>query len=287
MNKRIKNVIFFSISFILVVCAMVAGYYEANAIAEGITQEADERIKQSAQAEQTGLTEGASAEAVTADGGESDENGKITVAPKFTELICSLDEASGEIDDIVIHITDCIGMQTIFIYLEPECGYTMSSGLYRDLASGNVILPQTVRLSKLPEYYGENSREKAMGALKRIVSELLGYEVDYYTVLAEPEFYSLFLVKKGNVQDKLALNCSKKQVNGKSPGQDTCRDFVEAMFSASLSDFEMEKRMVYVNAWDEIDSGSVIYGIVKVKEKNEGISAEIDSGLQMLLEQGQ
>ena len=167
------------------VLAGVGAYKGAHLLADEITTDAEK------QAEKAGLFK--------PEGVESDMTAKILNGEKTAEklrpvsLIYSVNYENGKIEKIAVEIFDTVSMKASFVYFDPEITYTMTGTLYRSLANGNVLVPQTVTLSELYSYYGNAS---SFEAGRKIMSELLGLEIDHYSAFSKENIPEDFLVER-------------------------------------------------------------------------------------------
>ena len=177
MSKGKKKLIFTTIAVFLCMAAAFGGYKGARYIADRIT------VKAEINAEKAGLFR-PSVKTTNPDlteAGDPEESGdkalKLLSKGRILSLVYVTDYENGKIDRLALEVFDTINMSAAVIYLDPEISYTMTASLYRKLANGNVLLPQTVKLSELYGYYGV---ENAYEAGTDILSELIGLEIDHY-----------------------------------------------------------------------------------------------------------
>lgn len=175
MSRKRKNGIWLTVAAISVsLLAGLGAYKGARLLADGMTTEAEKNAEKAGLFKPEGLEEGISS--------------KIVSGEKTVNKICPLtlvyvtDYESGKIENLAVQVFDTVGMKVSFITLDPEIMYTMTGTLYRALANGNVLVPQTVKMRELYGYYGNPA---AYEAGRKIVSELLGTDIDHYTALSK------------------------------------------------------------------------------------------------------
>ncbi len=196
MKKKNKLLIFMACT-LSVALAVVAGYTISENIAAGIVSEAernaflfDAGMLWNGTDNKQERTDGADG-AIT-DGDNADEKGNpdsSAVEPAPLNIIYAYNPSSGKVEHMVLEVLNCSGLLAGYIYIDPAVAYTMSSELYRRLANQNALLPQSVTFSKLYSYY---DGEKAYDAGRRILTEMLGIEIGYYTALNIGDFMSVF-----------------------------------------------------------------------------------------------
>ena len=161
MSKKRKHTPWLVIAAISIsILAGLGAYKGARLLADEITTDAEK------QAEKAGLFK---PEGIEDDMSKKLVNGEGTVEKlRPMNLIYSVNYETGKIEKLAVQIFDTVSMKVSFVYFDPEITYTMTGTLYRSLANGNVLVPQTVRLSELYSYYGNAS---AFDAGRRIISE--------------------------------------------------------------------------------------------------------------------
>jgi hypothetical protein len=185
--------------------AAVGGYRGARYLADRITAEAE------ANAERAGLFKPMGVESELS---EKLVNGEKTVnSLRPMSLIYVMDYETGKINDLAVEMFDTVSMRVKFIYFDTDISYTMTGTLYRSLANGNVLVPQTVMLSELYSYYGNDS---AFDAGRLVVSELLGRDIEYYMSFStgdEPEDFKIRRVTALGVKELYEKYGDKKNAD--------------------------------------------------------------------------
>lgn len=163
--------IFASISICLLVG--LAAYKGARLLASEITSEAEQNAEKAGLFKPQGVEEDLTERLINGTGDS------LTSNLRPLTLLYVIDYESGRISELVLEIFDTVSMKVAFIYLDPDISYTMTGSLYRALANGNVLVPQTVIFRELYSYYGTGA---AFDAGKKIAGEMLGTPIDHYAV---------------------------------------------------------------------------------------------------------
>lgn len=290
-NKNNKNLISFMIlclCILLVVMAAVGGYAYSRKLAGDITSEAEKDAFDPAAGMETptsdvaaGIEASASGELWHPDNNQNDgaalEDSSSEPAYDTTvkltplNLIFGTNPGTGRIEHMVIECLDSLNFAITYIYIEPEISYTMSSTLYRKLANKNALLPQSVTFTELYNYY---KNDKAYEAGRSILSEMLGYEIDYYTALPLGDFMSVFRIVN-ETDGKLAKPiATKEQVFSKSEAGDTSADYIKLKLKNAVTSWPEELRMKYVPIYDSVEASAVKSRFAPVKRSNE--TTELD-----------
>jgi len=153
------------------ILAALAGYKGAGYLASRITAEAEQNAEKAGLFKPQGVEEDLTEKIINGSG--STTMSKL----RPTTLMYVVDYETGKIEHLALEIFDTVSMEASFIYIDPDVSYTMTGSLYRALANGNVLVPQTVKFSELYGYYGTPA---AFDAGKKIAGEMLGTPIDYY-----------------------------------------------------------------------------------------------------------
>lgn len=194
MGKGKKKLLLFLAGASICLLAAVFCYKGARLLADEITVEAEKNAEKAGLFKPKGIEEEVSARLVS---GEKTIN-KI----RPLTLIYIMDYETGKVEQLSVMVFDTVDMTASFIYFDPEISYTMTGTLYRSLANGNVLVPQTVRMSGLYGYYGNLA---AFEAGRKIMSELMGMEVDYYISLSKEDAHYSIMEGKADIKDLEAL----------------------------------------------------------------------------------
>jgi len=184
-----KGTIFVIVSVFLCIAAAIGGYKGSRYIADRITVKAEEN------AERAGLFKPSASAIENGSNTVDDLDEKISPIKnnRPSSVIFVTDFETGKIEKLALEIIDTINMSAKYIYFDTDISYTITPALYRKLANGNVLLPQTVKLKELYGYYGADT---AFEAGRKIVGELVGKEIDYYISLSKEYAPEDFMIER-------------------------------------------------------------------------------------------
>lgn len=168
-KKSHIRLIFAAVSFCIL--AALAGYKGARYLASRITSEAEQNAEKAGLFKPQGVEEDLTEKIINGTGSTSLSKLRPSI------LMYVVDYETGKIEYLALEVFDTVSMEASFIYIDPDVSYTMTGSLYRALANGNVLVPQTVKFSELYGYYGTPA---AFDAGKKIAGEMLGTPIDYY-----------------------------------------------------------------------------------------------------------
>ena len=171
------------------VCLLVglASYKGARLLASQITSEAEQNAEKAGLFKPKGVEEDLTEKLING----SPKSLASNLRP--LTLIYMIDYESGRISELVLEIFDTVSMKAVFVYLDPDITYTMTGSLYRALANGNVLVPQTVIFRELYSYYGTTA---AFDAGKKIAGEMLGTPIDNYAVFTDEDGADEFKIRR-------------------------------------------------------------------------------------------
>ena len=186
MSGKAKNSILLATAIVVLsTLAAVFGYKGARVLADSITEKAE------ANAEKAGLFKPA--------GIENELSQKLVKGEKTLDsmrpmtLIYVMDYETGKIEDLAALLFDTVSMRASLIYFDADISYTMTGTLYRSLANANVLVPQTVKLSELYSYYGNDA---AFDVGRVVMSELLGRDIEYFRSFSADSIPEDFTIRR-------------------------------------------------------------------------------------------
>ena len=199
--------------------AGLGAYKGSRLLADEITTDAEK------QAEKAGLFKPADVESKVSSKLVNEEKTVNKLRPK--SLIYVVNFETGKVEKLAVQVFDTVSMAVTFVYFDMDITYTMTGTLYRALANGNVLVPQTVTISELYSYYGN---ESAFEAGRKILSEMLGTDIEYYIALSKENAPDDFVLERVTA---LGL----KELYGKSKGRDTNLESEEEEVFENLSSY--------------------------------------------------
>ena len=259
MSQKKKTVLVVTVSLILCFAAAVGGYKGARYIADSITVKAEEN------AEKAGLFKPKEIEEITLPDEKSlierdSENRVVLKKTRPLSLITVTDYETGKIEKIAVEIFDTVKMKADFIYFDPDISYTMTASLFRKLANGNVLLPQTVTLRELYSYYGADT---AYAAAKKIVGELMDMEIDRYISYSIENAPEDFMIEKMTALGMKELFDERE---------------------ARLTDAEKQEEEAVAMYCDSLRDADIYITSAPVIKRNESCFADISALYQIILD---
>ena len=252
---RGKTLLFVLLGLVLCTLAAIGGYKGSRYIADSITVKAEEN------AEKAGLFKVETTEDLPLLSEDENENPELKSEP--VTLIYVADYETGKIVDITIVFFNTVKQRMFVMNMDPDISYTMTGQLYRSLANENVLLPQTVKVRELYGYYGNDA---AFPAGKKIISELLGKEIDYYIAYSTENVISS--LKSGAWTVKSAKEMYE-------PGEDIFTDMREIEAKSYSEMLEM------------LSDGDISEAEAPVIKRNENSFLDVVSTWQLITNEGE
>lgn len=286
-KKKKKTFLTVTIGILLVSAAALAGYLGAGKIAERITGEAEKN------AFSTSVdTDGASAEKSAdisrtdkADDGPRDDGLSTVITdepemkPEVFDLIYAVNSENGTVEQLILEDLDCVNGVLRYLCIDPGISYTVSESLFRSLANGNATMPQYVTFSKIFTYYGS---EKAYDAGRRILEEMLGIKIDYYTAVPIGDFMSVFEIAASENGREASVHVSKRQVFGENDGTEGFSGFTADRLKNAESSRSMAEREIYADVYGLLDESNILFLTAPVKKNNESMTMDTSTAATLL-----
>ena len=221
------------------------------------------------------------------------EAGKLDVQEKELESI--LDQAkTDEISKNLIYVVNDKQMITHmmleicntktnnmdYITIPVTTDYTIPSVMYRKLCQVNEEIPQVIRISKLLQYFEDESKAYGYGEL--IFEKMLGTDISYYTVLKQETYDNHYTQQKvkvayktkssenntpgpdgmvpvTNTTLKTKMNITvlsdtyKRQISDLGHDQDKIAEFIKDQYEGVASNLTVYNKLGYVEAYEKMD----------------------------------
>lgn len=173
----------------------------------------------------------------------------------------------GTIGRILVGILQCERGRLDYVDIPVEITYTMSPELYSKLTPGNTELPQTVLLSKLYDYYGN---DRAYEAGRRIAGEILFRQVKYYTIVSEEEFSKYIIEDNDGTEAGLRLAISSEDArSGDYETAGSVKGLLETGIENVVTSWSEFERLRYLEVYEQLTTEDVRFWRVPVTKHNE------------------
>lgn len=186
---------------------------------------------------------------------------------------------TGRVDNVFIEILRCNEVKLDFIRLAPEISYTMSSSLYSELCAGNTQLPQTVTLSELYRYY---HNDKAYEAGRKIISELINFNVLYYTGIYDKDFEKYISVSETSEEFTAEFNLTHEEACSDFGTSGSVKGVIEAGLSEVVTNRTLGERLRYLEVYEQLGPQNTAFTDAPLIEKNETVELS-SSGMGAIL----
>ena len=275
-----RKLLWLTLSMALILLAVFGGFTVANYIRTG-----EWRFGVSGSDNRSG-TDGKNGVNNAKDVSGLDETGNVSGANGATgdrtvvlsktpvELIYDVNPETGRVEEMFVGVLRTEEGRLDFIRIDTDVVYTMSSELYSALTPDNTTLPQMITFSELYRYY---HNDKAFEAGRRIVSELLGFNIYYYSVLPDYAFEKLFFVKTDDEETEAGFNISSYEAKNGFGTDNSAKGLIEDIFDGIVTNWSVSERLRYLATLDLMDPDKVTFTNAPVYEKNESTALDTDA----------
>ena len=247
------------IAAVLILAAIAAGYFFAGKYREKTSGDGQPSQNTGQQADPGGTG--------TASGTSSSVLNMMPV-----DLLFVTNSETGRIENILIGILNCATGKLDYIGIDTEVSCTMSGKLYDELTPGNTELPQTVTFSELYRYY---HNDRAYDAGRRIISELINFNIPYYTALEDTVFDGLIYYKKTGDSLEAGFVMRAEELKGRSFGTEgSVKGAIENILEKAVTNWSVSERLRYLEVYDALGETDVTFTDAPVIVKNESTSLD-------------
>ena len=266
-----NRAVWFILSVVLIAGAVFAGFKAAVYLKDNSLKGSSSSGKDSSIADRDG--------AYT----DSDVPGGAAVSEVLNRtpvtLVYVVNSETARIENIFVEILRCNDLAMDYIRLVPEISYTMSAELYQELAVDNTELPQTVTLAELYRYY---YNDKAYEAGRRIISEMINFNVLYYSAIYDKDF-SKYITVSGSGEDfRGSYAITREQALEDYGTKDSVKGILEAGLTDVVTNHPLGERLRYLDIYEQLDSEHTTFYDAPVIKKNETVTLSA-SGMGAIL----
>lgn len=197
------------------------------------------------------------------------------VEPVGKNLIFSQNENTGEIEHIILEITNTYTNNIDYVTMPLDTKFTLGNEFYQRLFAIHSDIPQIIQLSELHHYFeGDSAFE--YGEL--ILEELLGIEISYYSFMESEYFNTIFEDKDG----LLRYTDQWKERISKIVSEEDMKDLLEEIYENGNSNLAIRNKEKYIPTYLEVELEYIYFYRLFATENPENISESIMNGTMML-----
>ena len=219
-----------------------------------------------------------------AGGSSSTENLKDIMDEAQTDEISKnliyVADDKNKITHLMLEICNTKTYNMDYITIPVTTDYTIPSVMYRKLCQVNEEIPQVIRISKLLQYFEDESKAYGYGEL--IFEKMLGTDISYYTVLKQETYDNHYTQQKvkvayktkssenntpgpdgmvpvTNTTLKTKMNITvlsdtyKRQISDLGHDQDKIAEFIKDQYEGVASNLTVYNKLGYVEAYEKMD----------------------------------
>ena len=188
------------------------------------------------------------------------------------DLLFVTNSETGRIERILIEILSCTSGKLDFIGIDTDVSCTMSAKLYGELTPDNTELPQTVTFSELYRYY---HNDKAYDAGRRIISELINFNILYYTAVEDTVFEEFMYYRGSGETAEAGFRLNADELKAKTYGTEgSVKGALETAFKDAVTNWSVADRLRYLEVYDALTKADVSFEAAPVNVKNESTSLD-------------
>lgn len=256
-----------------------------------------------------------------AGGSSSTENLKDIMDEAQTDEISKnliyVADDKNKITHLMLEICNTKTYNMDYITIPVTTDYTIPSVMYRKLCQVNEEIPQVIRISKLLQYFEDESKAYGYGEL--IFEKMLGTDISYYTVLKQETYDNHYTQQKvkvayktkssenntpgpdgmvpvTNTTLKTKMNITvlsdtyKRQISDLGHDQDKIAEFIKDQYEGVASNLTVYNKLGYVEAYEKMDCN--LYHFWGIPGKYSGKLFEVDTkatkkAIKYLVENGE
>lgn len=241
-----------------------------------------------------------------AGGSSSTENLKDIMDEAQTDEISKnliyVADDKNKITHLMLEICNTKTYNMDYITIPVTTDYTIPSVMYRKLCQVNEEIPQVIRISKLLQYFDDESKAYGYGEL--IFEKMLGTDISYYTVLKQETYDNHYTQQKvkvayktksadnntpgpdgtvpvTNTTLKTKMNITvlsdtyKRQISDLGNDQEKIAEFIKDQYEGVTSNLTVYNKLGYVEAYEKMDCS--LYHFWGVPGKYSGKLFEVDT----------
>jgi hypothetical protein len=199
---------------------------------------------------------------------------------EISKNLIYVSDDKNKITHVMLEICNTQTNNMDYVTIPVHTDYTIPSVMYRKLCQVNQEIPQVVRISKLKQYFNDESDAYGYGVL--IFEKMLGTDISYYTALDQETYDNHYTQKSVKVayktkstlnntpdpngttpstqttlQTKMKLSvfsdAYKNQINDLGHDQKKIAEFIQEQYKRLDSNLTVYNKIGYVEAYEKMD----------------------------------
>lgn len=202
-------------------------------------------------------------------------------------LIYCYDKDAKEITKIVLEILDSNDKKLNYVTIPVRTQLTLSNALHNKLMLDDPEIPQVLKLSTLTKYL---SSKNAFQDEVKIVEELLGTDINYYTAIPVKTYDTIFREK--NIKQKDGYDAVPEEVFTNTyrvyiqslNSKEKLSNYLEEIYPKLTSDLPLNQKKDLLDSYSEIEMKDIKFALIQGMNLNNGYVIDEDSVSSQLAE---
>lgn len=206
---------------------------------------------------------------------------------KAKNLIYCYDEETNEITNIVLQIWNDNNKKLTYVSIPVRTQLTISNSLYKKIILDDPEIPQVMKLSTITKYL---DTEKAYEDETKIIEELLGTEINYYTTIPKVIYDTIFTqknIEQSDNYDSVPMEIFSSKYKNKMKKLDTkdkLQKYIEEIYPDLQTNLTLEDKLNSLDLYDEISMSDVTFDLIKGNNFNNAYVIDTSLAAQQLEE---
>ncbi len=179
-------------------------------------------------------------------------NRDVKVEDISKNLIYRINTETGEVTGLVLEIFNTYTYNLDYITIPANTQFTISNDMYQKLCAVNPEAPQIIKLSDIYKYFEEENRYDFS---EIIIEDLLSVDINYYTVMSEADFDSIFEDKDGILMLSEDFLYDTSSITEK----DQLKELITGLYENVDSNLTLKNKLKYLDSFLNINPDFIYY----------------------------
>ncbi len=214
---------------------------------------------------------------------ESDNNVKVEEIAK--NLIFCYDDKSKNINKIVLEILNAKKNKLTYLTIPVNTKLTVSNSLYKRMMVDRPEIPQVLKLSALTKYL---DFKKKFGYGTKITQELIGAEINYYTVIPQSLYETIFTDREVKSQDgqesvmqQVFTDDFRKHLKTLD-SKKKLKAYIKELSSDVKSNLSAANKVKYADNYFNALTNDISYDVIMGINQNSGYTVDLEAAAKQL-----
>jgi hypothetical protein len=200
-------------------------------------------------------------------------------------LIYCVDEETGDIQKLVLEVFDCERLKLNFITIPVRTQITLPERLHKELVLIKPSIPGFLKLSAITGYLPE---ETVYEYGVRIIEEMLGIKISYYSVVPQSVYDTVFETKdtdtgtagmqgKDNAYPAEVFSDAFLEHLHSITTESQLYDYLKDLYGKIQSNLSFEEKLNYMESYIKLPGGNISFSVIPGEDTNSGYIIDEES----------